>query len=172
MIGSTSSPLHPDMPLHRVITLFGDHDVLDDALCAEFGRRGRRVHTVSVSTGWLNSATLAVVRPQTLAGASAMEQLANGNQPPAHVVAVCALPADTEAVDRIHELCRGCGVHHEVSLVWHPPLPEAAVARADSAVQRAEIPLGQLAAAVANTVDERSATETRPSFRSLTIPLA
>lgn len=107
------------------VTLFGSSDALDHALSNELGRRGCNTHFVSVPMGWLTSATHAVIRLDTRAGAEALEQLAATEQPTSHVIAIC--PQETEAAtrDRLDELCRECGQHHDVSLIWHPPLDAA-----------------------------------------------
>ena len=99
------------------VTIFGDRDALDDALSDELGRRGRSTHSVTTPVGWLTSTTHAVVRLDTLSGDDAMRDLLTRDIPPAHIVAVCETPH--EASNRIDDLCRRCGDHHEVSLIWH-----------------------------------------------------
>jgi hypothetical protein len=114
------------------VTLFGDGDPLDHALSDELGRRGCKTHHVSVPTGWLPSATHAIMRLDTVAGAEALEQLAHTRQPRSHVIAVCPQPTDAAESDRVSEMCRACGVRHDVSLIWHPPLDASPVPTAHS----------------------------------------
>jgi hypothetical protein len=109
------------------VTLFGDGDPLDHALSDELSRRGCKTHHVSVPTGWIRSATHAIMRLDTEAGAEALEQLAHTRQPRSHVIAVCPQAVDAAESDRVSEMCRACGVRHDVSLIWHPPLDASPV---------------------------------------------
>ena len=104
------------------VTLFGGSDPLDRALGTQLERRGCRTHFVSVPTGWIRSATHAVMRLDTAAGAEALKELSRTPQPASHVIAVCPEPADSSVSDRVRDMCRACGMHHDVSLIWHPPL--------------------------------------------------
>ncbi|KRC65483.1 hypothetical protein ASE12_12400 [Aeromicrobium sp. Root236] len=104
------------------VTLFGGSDPLDHALSAHLDRRGCKTHSVTVATGWLQSATHAILRLDTVAGAEAFKQLAATPEPRSHVVAVCPETDDAAESDRVRDLCRACGVHHDVALIWHPPL--------------------------------------------------
>lgn len=104
------------------VTLFGDSDPLDHALSAQLERRGCKTHFVSVPTGWIRSATHAVMRLDTAAGAEALKELADTRQPRSHVIAVCPEPAEASESDRVREMCQACGRHHDVSLIWHPPI--------------------------------------------------
>lgn len=109
-------------PAGPTVTVFGDNDALDHALGAQLERLGCKTHFVSVPTGWLRSAAHAVVRLDTEAGADALKQLADTPEPRSHVIAVCPELTDRAESDRLHEICRGCGQHHHVSLIWHPRL--------------------------------------------------
>lgn len=104
------------------VTLFGDSAPLDHALSDQLGQRGCKTHFVSVPTGWLRSATHAVMRLDTAAGVDALKELAETEQPRSHVIAVCPEPGTTAESDRVQDMCRACGMHHDVSLIWHPPL--------------------------------------------------
>ncbi|AXT86338.1 hypothetical protein C6I20_14915 [Aeromicrobium sp. A1-2] len=103
-----------------VVTLFGDRDRLDTALCREFGRRGGSTHNVTASTGWLSSAIVTVLRLDTESGYEALAQLVAADLPRSHVVAVCAEKSDPGAARQIDDLCRSCGDRHDFSLIWHP----------------------------------------------------
>ena len=120
------------------VTLFGGSDPLDHALSVHLDRRGCKTHSVTVATGWLQSATHAIMRLDTVAGAEAFKQLAGTPEPRSHVVAVCPEPDDAAESDRVRDLCRACGLHHDVALIWHPPLgansTAAATARTTTAL--------------------------------------
>jgi hypothetical protein len=149
------------------VTLFGNSDPLDHALSEELGRRGCKTHDVSVPTGWLPSATHAIMRLDTVAGAEALKQLAETRQPRSHVIAVCAEPADTSESDRVREMCRACGMHHDVSLIWHPPL-DSDVAAPAGAPSDVGVATNALVATVADEMVEHSSVG-QPSF--VTLPL-
>ena len=104
------------------ITLFGNREEIDFALAEELERRGWSTHTVTSLTGWLPSSTHAVLRADTEAGRIALQQLSDGDQPPAHVVAVCERGEDDVATRLVHDLCETCGDEHDMSLIWHAPL--------------------------------------------------
>ncbi|KAA1395833.1 hypothetical protein [Aeromicrobium ginsengisoli] len=104
------------------VTIFGGSDPLDHALSNQLDRRGCKTHSVTVATGWLQSVTHAIMRLDTVAGAEAFKQLADTPEPRSHVVAVCPETEDAAESDRVRDLCRACGVHHDVALIWHPPL--------------------------------------------------
>jgi hypothetical protein len=149
------------------ITLFGDNDLLDRALTTELGRRGRRTHTVSIAMGWLTSASHAIVRLDTPSGAIALRELTKTTHPPAHVVAVCEKPSDERASDRLRELCRRCGEHHDVALIWHPPIQPEPIDQ-DGTRPVEDLPTGHLAATVADAVEELAAVGHTPSFAART----
>ncbi|VXC55311.1 hypothetical protein [Aeromicrobium sp. 9AM] len=113
------------------VTLFGASDLLDEALSNQLGQRGCKTHFVTVPSGWLRSATHAIMRLDTTAGAAALEELAETPEPRSHVIAVCPEQIDPAESDRLREMCRACGSHHDVSLIWHTPLG------ADAPVNRA-----------------------------------
>lgn len=143
------------------VTLFGDSDALDHALSDQLDRRGCRTHSVSVPMGWLRSATHAVMRLDTAAGAEALKELSTTQEPHSHVIAVCPEPVDSSESDRLREMCRACGMHHDVSLIWHPPLDAAGPSAKGAASVR-----DATQALAATVVDElvEHATAGRPSF--------
>jgi hypothetical protein len=149
------------------VTLFGGSDPLDHALSDQLDKRGCRTHFVSVPTGWLRSASHAIVRLDTDAGADALRQLAETPQPRSHVIAVCPEPVDASESDRVREMCRACGVHHDISLIWHPPLDtdmRAALARpAEAVAADATVATNALAASVAAEMAGHP-TVGKPSF--------
>ena len=114
----------PPDPTGTTVTLFGDNDALDHALSDQLSRRGVKTHAVSVPTGWLRSATHAIMRLDTVAGADALQSLVETTEPRSHVIAVGLEPADQSESDRVREMCRSCGTHHDVALIWHPPLTD------------------------------------------------
>ncbi len=122
------------------VTVFGNSDPLDRALNDELGRRGCNTHHVPVTTGWLRSASHAVVRVDSRSGATALQQLAERDVPRTHVVAVCSRSIDPADRDRVSALCRACGLSHDVSLIWHEPDPprELAETIADEVVQNVD----------------------------------
>ena len=62
-------------------------------------------------------------------------------EPRSHVIAVGLEPADPAESDRVREMCRAAGSHHDVSLIWHPPLDaEAAPHGSASSAGRDECP--------------------------------
>ena len=144
------------------VTLFGDRDVLDDALSDELGRRGCSTHAVSIPVGWLHTASHVVVRLDTVAGERAMRDLvASADAPATHVVAVCETTDDATVSDRLSELCRQCGEQHDVSLIWIPPYDLGAHpdgGRGEAADSRA------LASTIADEVGHQEAWTTAPSF--------
>lgn len=143
------------------VTLFGGSDPLDHALGTQLEQRGCRTHFVSVPTGWLRSATHAVMRLDTAAGAEAIQELSEIEQPYSHVIAICPETVDSSESDRLREMCRACGMHHDVSLIWHPPL-DAAVPSTTGVTSRRDATRA-LAATVADELVEH-ATAGRPSF--------
>lgn len=129
----------PPGSAETTITLFGGSDPLDRALSDQLGRRGCKTHFVTVPTGWLRSATHAIMRLDTDAGVDALKALAETDEPRSHVIAVCPEQTDPAESDRLRDMCRACGSHHDVSLIWHTPLdagmpvnPAAATALAAS----------------------------------------
>lgn len=151
----------------HIITLFGDHDVLDHALTNELARRGRPTHTVSVATGWLTSATHAIMRIDTASGAVALRELTARKHPRAQVVAMCEKPSDMQDTERLKEMCQQCGQHHDVSLIWHPAMEPGPSYHAG--IQPApERPTIDLAVTVADAVEERALASSVPSFETHT----
>jgi hypothetical protein len=150
------------------VTLFGDSDALDHALSAQLEQRGCKTHFVSVPTGWLLSATHVIMRLDTVAGADALKALAETQQPRSHVVAVCPESDDTSESDRLREMCRACGRHHDVSLIWHPPL-EAHLAAPRGALAGTDLATNALAATVADEMVAHSSVGA-PSFVARALP--
>lgn len=144
------------------VTLFGDRDVVDEALSQELGRRGCSTHAVTIPMRWLGSATHAVVRLDTPTGERAIEDLAARDMPATHVVAVCQTPSDDATSARLDELCRRCGDHHDVSLIWHGPVAVGL----DAAVN--DVTPGGLAATIADEIGHQEAWTSAPSFASQT----
>lgn len=107
------------------VTLFGDNGRIDRALSAELERRGCRTHAVSVKTGWLTSAQNVICRLDTESGQRALEGLAGRDRPHATVIAMCEKPADELDARRLQDLCKECGRHHDVSLIWHSSVGDA-----------------------------------------------
>ncbi|MET0932058.1 MAG: hypothetical protein ABWX74_21260 [Aeromicrobium sp.] len=147
------------------VTLFGDRDALDEAISVELGRRSHSTHSVTTPVGWLRSVTHAVIRVDTAAGERALRDLASHDVPATQVVAVCETPRDDATAARVDELCRQCGDHHEISLIWHPPFEvrvtdEGAVLDVQPVLAPAEL--------AATIVDEVQAQETRASSPSFT----
>lgn len=114
-----SNDLLMDRPL---VTVFGDHDALDAALNDELDRRGRAIHSVTTPLGWLSSVTHAVLRVNSATGVEALRDLASRDAPPTQVVAVCETGVDEALFEQVAELCRRCGEHHAITLIWHAPL--------------------------------------------------
>lgn len=146
------------------VTVFGDRDVLGRAINDELGRRGCNTHHVPVATGWLRSATHAVVRVDSRSGAEALRQLAARDHPRSHVVAVCAATSDAVDHDRVDELCRACGVAHDISLIWHEPFDHS-VTPGDDPIRRTT-PSHGLAAAIADEVVHGADPYSGPGFAS------
>jgi hypothetical protein len=78
------------------------------------------------------------------------------------VIAVCPESADTSESDRVSEMCRACGMHHDVSLIWHPRL-DADVAAPAGTSAAIEVTTNALAETVADEMVEHS-TVGQPSF--------
>lgn len=142
------------------VTLFGNSDPIDLALSDQLEQRGCKTHFVSVPTGWLRSASHAVMRLDTEAGAEAFKELADTRQPRSHVIAVCPETADAAESARVRDMCRACGRHHDVSLIWHPPLDGDGAARQSA---RTKVTTNALAATVAAEMVEHSSVG-QPSF--------
>lgn len=152
-----------DGPEHGVpsaVTLFGSNHVLDDALSDELGQRGCRTHRVTVKTGWLSTATDAVIRIDTPAGAEALRDLGSAEHPSAHVVATCTVPLHEHQADLVRDLCRRCGERHDFSLIWHPSLVQTATASRAGA----DLSTRTLAATVADELLGQAARDGEPSF--------
>jgi hypothetical protein len=148
------------------VTLYGDHGELDTALSDELGRRGSVIHRITTPIGWLRSVTHAVIRIDTPVGEHALAQLAAQDLPATHVVAVCETPLDDAESTRLRDLCRQCGDHHDVSLIWHP-LFDVDVSDVVnlSGLRPVESP-GGLVTTVADEVDGQVGRTSRPSFTS------
>lgn len=145
---------NPPNLTETTVTVFGDNEALDHAISDQLSSRGVRTHAVSVPTGWLRSATYAVMRVDTAAGADALRSLAQTSAPRSHVVAVGVEPSDPSESERVREMCRRCGRHHDISLIWHPPLSSRAP---DAAIPPA-VTTHAVAATVADEVLEHGAT--------------
>ncbi|MCW2771370.1 MAG: hypothetical protein JWR27_2803 [Aeromicrobium sp.] len=149
------------------VTLYGERDVLDVALSQELGRRGCSTHAVSTPLGWLRSAKYAVLRLTTPSGDLALRELTDQDEPPTHVVAVCEKPVDNGDASRIEELCRQCGQHHDVTLIWHQPMDRFSAADTLNGPTPAPTP-ADLAATIADEIGvQRDATDA-PSFATQT----
>jgi hypothetical protein len=145
------------------VTLFGNRDALDSALSDELGRRGCSTHAVTTPTGWLRSVTHAVVRLDTRAGEQAMSDLTSREIPATHVIAVCVTSDDRVAAAKLDDLCRLCGDHHDVSMIWHDPF-DLPIGGLDGTLVRAS----ELATSIADEIGSQDATESAPSFSSRT----
>lgn len=154
-----TSDLHLAGP---TVTLFGDHDSLDAALSTELGRRGCSTHTVTTPTGWLTSASHAIVRLDSQAGRRAIEDLAACHSPAAHVVVVRETSTDEATTTRFDDLCRTSSEHHDVSVISHAPMPAQT---ADPADESSSLP-AELAATVADEIGHQAAWTSAPSFSS------
>ncbi len=143
------------------VTVFGDRDVLDAALSQELDRRGCSTHTVTIPTGWLNSASHAIVRVDSRAGTRAIEDLARIDGPAAHVVVVAETSGDDRSTTHLQRLCHDCGEHHHVSVIWHAPLvdPTEAVSAPEP---------GALATAIVDEIGHQPVWTSAPSFASRT----
>jgi hypothetical protein len=145
------------------VTLFGSRDALDSALGDELGRRGCSTHAVTTPTGWLTSVTHAVVRLDTRAGERAMADLTSREIAPTHVVAVCVTSDDQVAAARLDHLCRSCGDHHDVSMIWHAPF-DVPTGSLDATLTQAS----ELASSIADEIGSQDMTPSAPSFTSRT----
>lgn len=143
------------------VTLFGDRDALDQAISDELQRRGCRIHSVSVESGWLDSATNAVVRLDSAAGASALRGLTAARGPGVHLVATCEHSAETLDSARLRHLCEECSAGHDVSLIRHDPIGSG---EQDSTPDAEDEPVRHVALAVVNEVTEQTSGEAEPSF--------
>lgn len=146
------------------VTLFGVRDLLDAALSDELGRRGCSTHAVTTHTGWLTSVTNAIIRIDTSPGEHALEDLASRDVAPAHLVVVSATSDDDELRARFDELCRRCGDHHDVSMIWHSPLGM----RLDEGDAVPVIRPTDLASAIADEIGHQEAWTSAPSFSTQT----
>lgn len=144
------------------VTLFGELDVLGEALSDELSYRGLSTHAVTTPMGWISSVQHAVVRLGTPVGERAFATLATGETPAAHVVAVCETSPDDATTARLEALCRDAGRHHAVSLMWHPPLEQ----RLDDLVT--ELAPRDVAVAIADEVAQL-ARRTAPAFAEHTV---
>ncbi|MCW2750091.1 MAG: hypothetical protein JWR83_1201 [Aeromicrobium sp.] len=164
----TDIPQPADGPVRDAVeltvTLFGDHDAIDQAISEELGRRGCRTHSINIETGWLPSTTHAVVRLDTAAGASALRGLTAAQGEGAHVVAICEDPSTSPAADRLRLLCEECSTSHEVSLIWHGPITTTPV-RPDAA----DPPVRHLALAVVDEMADQTPGSASPSFSTRSV---
>lgn len=135
------------------VTVYGGNDPLDHALGVELGRRGCTTHHVSVVTGWLHSATHAIIRPDTASGVKAMQQLVEREVPPVHLIALRSESTDPAQSARVDDLCRACGSKHHLSVIWHRSL-EAAMPTDGRAALPEPVDTTALAAAVADDLVE------------------
>lgn len=158
-----TSELHRDRPL---VTVFGDHDALDMALNDELDRRGRSTHTISTPLGWLVSVTHAVIRINSQTGLQALQDLASRDVPAAQVVAVCEASTDDDFSAQVDELCRRCGEHHDVSLIWHDPFALRVADAHDPRIGGPTLSPGELAVTIADEVWQQEDRELHPSFAS------
>ncbi|MET0932027.1 MAG: hypothetical protein ABWX74_21100 [Aeromicrobium sp.] len=158
-----TTDLQMNMP---TVTLFGDRDALDAALSDELGRRGRSTHSVTTPVGWLRSVTHAVIRLDTAAGERALKDLAAHDVPSTQVVAVCETQLDDATSARIDELCRQCGLHHEISLIWHPPFAMRLTDEGAPLPLAAVLAPAELAATIADEVGGQEMRTSGPSFAS------
>jgi hypothetical protein len=154
-------------PATLTVTLFGDHDAIDQAISDELGRRGCRTHSISVKTGWLASTTNAVVRLDTAAGASALEGLTVARGPSVHVIAIC-VDSDTADSGRLRHICEDCSSTHDVSLLRHAPL---AVTTLQPQPGEAAPPVRHLALAVADVVADQTPGSAAPSFTTRSVAI-
>lgn len=158
-----TSDLHRDRPL---VTVFGDHDALDTALNDELDRRGRSTHTISTPMGWLVSVTHAVVRLNSQTGLQALEDLASRDVPTAQVVAVCEATSDDAFSAQVDDLCRRCGEHHDVSLIWHAPFELRVEDAHDPRIGGPTLSPGELAVTIVDEVRQQKDSGLHPSFAS------
>ncbi len=157
-------PIRDEVAL--TVTLFGDHDAIDQAISEELGRRGCRTHSINLETGWLPSTTHAVVRLDTAAGVSALEGLAAAQGHGVHLVAVCENPETTRAADQLRLQCEECGTSNEVSLIWHSPIATDPI-RPEP--READPPVRHLALAVADEITDQTAGSATPSFSTRSV---
>jgi hypothetical protein len=146
------------------VTLFGDRDALDRAISDELERRGCRIHSVSIESGWLASTTNAVVRLDSAAGASALRGLTAASGPGVHVVATSVEPPTTPDSARLRHLCEECGANHEVSLIRHEQIAMRPVE-----IAATDLPVRHLAVAVVDEVTDQRAGAAEPSFSTRAI---
>lgn len=144
------------------VTVFGDRDVLGEALSDELSRRGLSTHEVTTPMGWFRSSTHAVIRLDAPPGRRAIEQLAADDAPSAHLVAVGRRPDDASEARRLEELCRQCSARHDVSVIWHPSFE---LGTDDGC----EVASDDLAVAIADELIRQAARTSTPSLVSRTI---
>jgi hypothetical protein len=169
MVDSRSAFEGPDIPSALTVTLFGVHDSIGEAISDELERRGCRTHAVSVESGWLGSATNAIVRLDTAAGTSALKALTAADGKGVHVVATCADTSSGPAAERLQRLCEECSQHHEVSLIWHGPIATEPPFGDEPRTDEPSLPAQHLALAVVNEVTDQAPRPPSPSFSSRSI---
>lgn len=157
------SELLTDRPL---VTVFGDHDALDAALNEELDRRGRMTHTITTPLGWLKSVKHAVIRINTKSGVQALQDLAYRDVPPSQVIAVCELSRDDATAAQVAELCRRCGDHHDVTLIWHAPFELRIADAHEPQPTGPTASAGELAITIADEVRSQESRAPRPVFVS------
>lgn len=146
------------------VTLFGDRDALDAAISDELGRRGRSTHSVTTAVGWLRSVTHAVIRVDTAAGEQALRDLASHDVPATQVVAVCGTPLDDATTARFDELCRQCGDHHEISLIWHAPFELRLTDEGEIPGGAPPLTPDELAVTIVDELSDQETRSSSPSF--------
>lgn len=92
------------------VTIFADHGPLVTRIGDELLARGASTHTVSVESGWLESASRAVVDMDSQAGRSAARDLCDRPAVPTRVVALLPEGMDIDTED----LCDKCRDRHDL----------------------------------------------------------
>jgi hypothetical protein len=100
------------------------------------------------------------MRFDTVAGADALQALVETMEPRSRVIAVGLEPTDPWESNRVREMCRSCGLHHDVSLIWHPPLPDRGEPQGSAS---SVVATNALAATVADEVVEHAGVG-QPAF--------
>ena len=149
-------------PSALTVTLFGAHDAIGEAISNELERRGCRTHSVSVESGWLGSATNAIVRLDTAAGSSALKALTAAGVPGVHVVATCAATSSAPAAERLQRLCEECSQRHDVALLWHGPIATEPPFEDEPRTDEPGLPAQHLALAVVDEVTGQTRARHRP----------
>lgn len=167
---NSSVPEGPGEESALTVTLFGVHDAIGEAISNELERRGCRTHSVSVESGWLGSATNAIVRLDTAAGSSALKALTEAGGRGVHVVATCADPASVPGAERLQRLCEECSRRHDVSLIWHGPIATEPPSEDGPVTGERGLPARHLALVVVDEVTGQ-AKSASPSFSSRSVAI-